>query len=946
MPILSKIILFILSSICLFFLVFFTFITASYDSSIQNNYTTLNSWSYIVTWEYPNFSIKEWSSYNNELTMFNISTWNNIYYYQWDIQHSDSTIQLGIWTYYFYINSLDFNKDIIINGSVIKPQWPWSFIVNTDHKSQQSIFSISSKVEVNLHDPNNTSKEWTILDLYPNMYVMFNSKLNKQIINADLLRIQNVQYLDMINSFLYDKKTDSTWKSYYDLHEDIKKYVFFEKENKYDFIKEINSINNYQVNIYKQKFIPLSKNNLYNFPGEKYIIKYYSYFQNKEKKKIYTKNLILKELIMMINSGQNNLIDSIYNQLWELKQLDENEYNSMMNTIFYYYENILYSQHKSPETILNIDKLIKKINNDSSIFKYYSLLTLRNIYEEYHNENITNLHKSLNTFVDQHESEMNMSIYNENHRIHSYFLFFIKNILIADFSKVEDHNYIITLFKKYIDIKNIFIEKWNDVTKKTALFDNAKLLKVFVNITKVNFFEPELDDKWLLILLKPAGITNKNSIILQNNINKLLDFYKEYQYFIENSPNRKDKILRLSYNKYIEKLWEYFLAMNDYNEYVLKYDKAALNPTFEVETNENILSIEQAILFLKQFNWVSSIDTNIQIRDYWYCVQPIEKNDVPVENPQDWYCFKVENLVISWYVFQFILIPSDKNTIKNLLYKDLEGNETSIGTNYVMDQIQEDMFRKHSAAQSREKDKYDYKQFFKNNFINTKEETLDNSELENENNEFIPPDSSKDTFQVRKIKSSLLSNNSYLAKIRNIIPITYDYLLLIREDDKYNGKIFPTDFQINVKSSQQTMKFFGKFQWDYNYWASDENNTFDNVLIYLKHPNNFEKLWFLLDKTPIHIDGTFKVTQTENVLEKFLLKYWRVEFIYTSIKNNLSISDIYIKYDIEKNIVYYTLNNWYSLEYNMEWMVKIIKDSNEIQSIVYNKLWNTLKTLQ
>jgi hypothetical protein len=52
-----------------------------------------------------------------------------------------------------------------------------------------------------------------------------------------------------------------------------------------------------------------------------------------------------------------------------------------------------------------------------------------------------------------------MSIYDENHRIHNYFLFYLKNILVADFSKVKDHNDIITLFNKYTNIKSVFIEK-------------------------------------------------------------------------------------------------------------------------------------------------------------------------------------------------------------------------------------------------------------------------------------------------------------------------------------------------------------------------------------------------------------------------------------------------------------------------------------------------------
>jgi hypothetical protein len=102
---------------------------------------------------------------------------------------------------------------------------------------------------------------------------------------------------------------------------------------------------------------------------------------------------------------------------------------------------------------------MNKINNIDNQYKYPSLITLRDIYEKYHNLDTKKFHKDLNIFINQHEIEMNMSIYDENHRIHNYFLFFLQNILIADFSTTDDHNTLITLFTKYLEIKNIFIEK-------------------------------------------------------------------------------------------------------------------------------------------------------------------------------------------------------------------------------------------------------------------------------------------------------------------------------------------------------------------------------------------------------------------------------------------------------------------------------------------------------
>ena len=946
MHILSKIILFLFSSLCLFVLVFFTFIIPSYNVSIQTDYQTLEPWTYIVDWEYPHYTIKPWSIWNNELKMLNLSTWNHIYYYQWNIQANNNEITLETWIYFFDINSLNFNKKIIINWAVITPHWPWTFIINTNHSVQKSIYSISSKIEINLHDPNDIEKKGTLLDLYPNMFVMYNTKLNKQIINADLLRIQNVQYLDMINTSLYEENVNDSWEINYTLHPDIIKYVFFENEENYDFIKNIWLVNKYKINLFKNKFIQLSKNNVYSFPWSKYIIKYYWYFLNDEKKKIYTKNIILKELISMINWSTNNNWE-IQKKLAELKELDEEEYNNMISTINYYYENILYSQHDSSSLLIIFSKLIWEVTNQPFSLKYPSLLSLRNIYDKYHNNDIYNFHTSLNAFVDQYEVEMNMSIYDKNHRIHSYFLYFIKNILIADFSKVEDHNDIVTLFKKYIDIKNVFIEKWDNNTKKTALFDNAQLLKVFVDITKLNFFEQQRDDQWLLVLLKPASITNENYIILEENLNKLIDFYKKYQYFIENSTNRKDIILQLSYTKYIDELKEYFLALSDYNEYVLEYDTAAINPIFESEKNENILSKDDAVIFLKQFNGVSSIDTDIQIRWYGYCVQPIEANNIPIENPEEWYCFKIWNLAISWYIFEFVLIPSEQNTISNLSYTDLEWNKISIWTNYVMDQIQEDMLRKYSSAQSSVRDRYDYKQFFKNNFIHTQEKIIDNSFYEELENEFTPPDSGNDSIQERRIKLSLLSENSYLAKIRDIVRVSYDYLLLNRENDEYIAQIFPTDFQLTITGPNNlTSKFLWKFWWIYNYWSSDNENTFKSVSLILRDPTKTKELIFLMNKTPININGTFKVTQTELLLTKLLSKYGRIESVYSDLYNIWNERNIQIEYNINKNIVTYTLENGTIIEYNMEWLVNVYTNNRKTATMVYNKLWTYLETLE
>jgi hypothetical protein len=131
----------------------------------------------------------------------------------------------------------------------------------------------------------------------------------------------------------------------------------------------------------------------------------------------------------------------------------------MKTILYFYYENIVVSQSATNKVLLDLTSLINQIDNNSFSFDYLSLLKLRTVYENYHHGNYVNYHKNLNFFIDNHTSEMDISIYDEKHRIHSYFLYFLKHILIADFTKVENHKEVISLFKKYIDIKDIYIEK-------------------------------------------------------------------------------------------------------------------------------------------------------------------------------------------------------------------------------------------------------------------------------------------------------------------------------------------------------------------------------------------------------------------------------------------------------------------------------------------------------
>lgn len=945
MHIISKIFLFILSSLCLFFLVFFTFIIPGYSSTIDSNYDFLQSWTYKINWEFPNYKIEELENQESEniLKLHNFSIWNNIYYYNGTIEEKwENEIHLWEWIYYIDVNSLDFNKIFFIKWAKISTNGPGWFVINTTHRIQRSILSLSSKLEVELIYKSEDSNNWTYVDIYPNMYLMYNPILNKQIINADLLRIQNVQYLDMVNSQLYEISHSENWDKINTLHPDIQKYIFYNSEENYDFINNVFSFKKYQQKKYIENYRKLSQNNIYNFPWEKYIINYYSYFLNDQKRKAYYKNSIIRDLIITIQSNKSDIdYSNILTTLEELKSIDIDEYNNMLDSIYHYYENILYSQYASSNKIINFSNLINKINNENNQYKYTSLLTLRNIYEKYHNLDIKNFHKNLNIFINQHEVEMNMSIYDENHRIHNYFLFFLQYILVADFNITNDHNTLISLFTKYLEIKNIFIEKWDDNTKKTALFDNAQLLKVFIEITKVNFFQADRDKQKLLILLDSPTLSNDDFSVLYKNLKKILDFYDDYKYFIENSNNRKDTLLALSYNKYSKDLNEYYNALTDYNKYQLN-NTIVDTPDFS-NNKKDELSIEKITEYLKQFIWVSSLDTNILIKNYAYCIQPdIEHlNDI---QDNKWYCYKVSNLNIEWYTFEFIITPAEKNTITYLKYIDYNWVSYTPWINYIMDNIKFDMENKFDSSLKADRDKYDFQRFFLNNFIYTDANTTDNETTSKEDeilkNKFTPPSSENDNITVRKLKLALLNNNSPLVKIREFITISYNYLIIDRVNDSYNIHIFPSDFTLNIAWNRTTNVFTWKFAWKYEYeWS----HTFSEVELYIKNPKKNNQNSYLLDWNSLKIEWIFEVINIKDVLSKSLYNFDKIESIYTDLKDKVNNQKITITYKISDNTVIFISWNTEIILFTW-WNIKFTHNSI-VKQWRFSQIWEFLNTL-
>lgn len=929
---------------------FFTFISDDFTTNFVFQTEDSNLWIYKID-KNNNYKLSPLDKPEdyNDLKLYHVSMWNNVFYKEWNLRVENLDNQYNIileeWIYFFDINDINTQYSIIFQWYKVKNLWPWAFVINTSDQKKKSVFSLSSKLNIEFLDIN-TSESLAQVDLFPNMYLLAFPRYNKASKNADLWKIITSHKLDMLSSPIYGISNIVSWNedssSTKSLNQDLKKYLFYNNVNYDNFISNVFDFRQQQINKKQMEYSQLSKDDFYLFPWEKYILKYYKYFLNDEKKKFYYKNIILKELVLLLwnKKSSEKEIQSIIDKMSELKNLDNKEYESMLAHILYYYDNIIYSQKKLPEIIINITIIKEKILTEDFKQNQPSLLQLRYIYDEYHQGNIQTFHKKMNSFVWNYEKEMNLSIYNEKHKIHNYFLYFLKNIFVWDFSKVKDHNQMVILFKKYIEINNVFIEQWDETIKKTALFDNAALIKVFINIMKISFFQAERQNK-LLVLQKPAKITLNNYKILKTNLELLLKFQKDYKYLIENTGNRKDVILALSYLKYNKELNEFFEALSDYNLYELKHSEIKI--IIEEEVDENQLTVEKAKEYLSKFTWANSPSTIIKVRNYWYCLS----NDDSTISDWDEYCYEIDNYYVKGFKFDFFLIPHERNKIMFLNYYDNKNVYHNDNIEHFMDDIEDWWYKLFQNAKVEDRDKYDFKRFFINKYVNAGIEIKkDPKNEENKIDPFPIPEIWEESIAEENLKLKLLTKNSPLQKIKSILPITYKYIKIIEEKWEFIGKIFPTSFKLKITSKSGMQNYTWKFEWKYIFkW---NNHSFTESKIYIKNTTSRKKYIYFLDTKPINIKWTFKLSDTLDIFNKTLANFTQINSIYLDLqkKFNSKTESIIITYNIDKDIVQFNILNTYTFNLKNNWSVDIYKGSSNIFTWHFNQITKFLNTLQ
>lgn len=203
--------------------------------------------------------------------------------------------------------------------------------------------------------------------------------------------------------------------------------------------------------------------------------------------------------------------------------------------------------------------------------------------------------------MELYSKELLLSDQDKLQEKYSYYIYFVKNLILNESKDVGDYNNFVKIFQQYVNVFNQYIVNANAKEIETQIFNNSQLIDVFIEIMREVFFEEQRNDRQLLEQKTNTKIDYSQYLILKENLQVLVKFFENNKSVINSkaTSGSKEEILLEKYANNIDTLEEYFLAMDNYPEYELKYDKAVID--IEFGSQDDQLSIAKAKKYLYQF---------------------------------------------------------------------------------------------------------------------------------------------------------------------------------------------------------------------------------------------------------------------------------------------------------------------------------------------------------
>jgi hypothetical protein len=935
--ILSKIILTFISITIFVFLIFVTYITNSFSSFEKPYYENLKLWTFDLhkneDWI---FSFSDITS-DSKIFVNRINLSDKIIFSTWSVETKTESwsmiISVTPWVYFFDLKEISSKYIIKWIWFEINNKWPWTFIINNLDPKKNIIISINSALDLNLKHYK-TNEQIASLDLYPHTYLLFNPIKNIFVKNSDLLKISQTFTIWYFNDKILNN--DIVNEKFIELAslniENNKKII---SESLYLIKQELVEKNNTI-----QKFIKLNFGML---PWEQLINKYIVMLKNPSKKSLYYKNIITRNLHKLLTTDSLNIqtVNIIVNYTKLLKEIDKEWYNEMENIINFYYGSVIQSNQKI-NTKINFSNLLIKINKSNIKLNLTSFIYLEKMFFLYDFIENKNIYSDMSIFRQKYFEDLNIKIaWNEineawmnNIQKVDYLLFFIENILISDFSSSDiDTEDLITIFSDYVNIANSFYSYSDEKIKRTWIFSYSKILNKFVKIFEGRYFNEEKNENNLLVINENQKITIANSLIFKENIENIFNYYNDFKSTLKPDINNKDKYVIKLYSTLKLKYEEYFSALENYEEYITKYDKSKqqlINPDSFNETNKTlVLSYSHAMDYLQNFNWIQLKYINITIMDYSYCMSPtLENSNLPVEVP---YCYKIENLLIDSNNVSFLLFPLDKNKIDEIVIE----NKIEYWS-YKLDDIKTQLDEK-IKTETKDKDKYDFKNFLVSTF-GQKNTSINEYDPHKTQDTILEEDSAVKIFKRNK----LLWEFWDFANLGSFLEINYNDIIVKKENDVYYTNIKFWLFNIDLWNNKF---YYWEFSSDYNF-SPDHSFINPRIKIIDKKYEKDLLLWNYID-----VIWQYKVNLIEEEIKEVFYHFEQINSIVNNISQILWNSEIKISYIKDTNIIEFeTFYNWSNINITLNnWNItKVMYNNiNRIQeALPYSELTKILNNIK
>lgn len=805
------------------FIVFFSFFLLNYTYfEIKTKYKDLEQVKF-GTWYEEIIINGSWLIYNKKIFNDKNLTREKVYvdnlnfsdkiYFSWNnhvknISNNQIIINISKWWLYFFdLYDITKNYKILSNGFKITPLSPWKIYI--DNRSNNIwIFSFDSIFDISLLD---WKKEVTSLSMYPRMFFWFNSFRNKFLVNADILRLETITKIFYFkDEFLIEKKLSDIFKTSLGLNQESYNFLslILSKTFSHNLI-DMNDEENISL-IHTKEIWWID-----------YINKYFYFLFNDNKKQAYYKN----QIISLLNQWVNNDVidkDEIMNLLDLLKSLDNNEYNNFKLVLYYYYDLFLkLNSTKYISKVFSLSEIIIYSNWDFKKELLQSSFFLNKIYY------MINFKKADNTFLPDNlliflkqyfvenaillDDKNNISIKN-NFKILKleYLSFFIKNIIIYnfDFSDSNKLESITNILNIYNNLNLVINDKKYNLNSERILVENISIINKIMKEIRDKFFLKELNSQGLLVLSENISVNEKSLSNLDYLFKRFFDFYDN------NNSNLSQKNLYLNseYANVRNKYKEYYDALNNYQQYLINYNKST-SQIFEIQTvaektQDIFLSNELLITYLSKFQWVD--------------VSSLESEIV------NWEFYKIKKLFVNWTSFSFNLYPKNNYRIDNI---NIDWND--LNKSYELSYIEKELEKKKETASKENINKYDFSYFFINTFLKINQNVVvSNNTEKNPKEEFL-----EDRIVWIFKRDKLLWKRWEFSILKNYLELKYKNIIVEFIDEIYYISFKNIILRTSINLGDEWKNIIWELNADYVF--NEKDHYFKNISIKFYDPDKY-----------------------------------------------------------------------------------------------------------